>query len=104
MNARIEPGVRTSAARTIEHLKVQIQQVNWFSSYRVHHRVTNIFAGRVFLLRMRRIHSPAGGRGANTGIGDAVIWPRLAAVLSDSAPDGLLDSYEAERIRCAASE
>jgi hypothetical protein len=59
--------------------------------------------GRVFLLGdAAHIHSPAGGQGMNTGIGDAVnlAW-KLAAVLADSAPDGLLDSYEAERIRFA---
>ena len=28
------------SGRAIEHLKVQIQQVNWFSTYRVHHRVS----------------------------------------------------------------
>jgi hypothetical protein len=35
----------------------------------------------------------------NTGIGDAInlAW-KLAAVLAGRAPDGLLDSYEAERI------
>jgi hypothetical protein len=45
------------------------------------------------------IHSPAGGQGMNTGIGDAInlAW-KLVAVLQGQAPDGLLDSYEAERI------
>jgi hypothetical protein len=45
------------------------------------------------------IHSPAGGQGMNTGIGDAInlAW-KLAAVLQGRAPDSLLDSYEAERI------
>src|SRR5581483_10874902 len=27
------------SARAIEHLKVTVKQVNWFSTYRVHHRV-----------------------------------------------------------------
>ena len=92
------------SGRAIEHLKVQIQQVNWFSTYRVHHRVTGRFReGRVFLLGdAAHIHSPAGGQGMNTGIGDAVnlAW-KLAAVLAGSAPDSLLDSYESERIRFA---
>jgi hypothetical protein len=45
------------------------------------------------------IHSPAGGQGMNTGIGDAInlAW-KLAAVAAGRAPDKLLDSYEAERI------
>src|SRR5262249_21136327 len=45
------------------------------------------------------IHSPAGGQGMNTGIGDAInlAW-KLAMVVQQRAPDALLDSYGAERI------
>src|SRR6202011_4399526 len=87
--------------RAINHLKVGVNKVNWFSTYHVHHRVTQHFRkGRAFLLGdAAHIHSPAGGQGMNTGIGDAInlAW-KLAAVLAGHAPDGLLDSYEAERI------
>jgi 2-polyprenyl-6-methoxyphenol hydroxylase-like FAD-dependent oxidoreductase len=87
--------------RAIEHLQVSVRQVNWFSTYRVHHRVTEHFRkGRAFLLGdAAHIHSPVGGQGMNTGIGDAInlAW-KLAAVLGGRAPDSLLDSYEAERI------
>jgi len=87
--------------RAINHLKVDVRNVNWFSTYRVHHRVTEHFRkGRAFLLGdAAHIHSPAGGQGMNTGIGDAInlAW-KLAAVLRGDAPDQLLDSYEAERI------
>ncbi len=87
--------------RAIKNLKVQVEKVNWFSTYRVHHRVTEHFRkGRAFLLGdAAHIHSPAGGQGMNTGIGDAInlAW-KLAAVLQGCAPDSLLDSYEAERI------
>jgi 2-polyprenyl-6-methoxyphenol hydroxylase-like FAD-dependent oxidoreductase len=87
--------------RAISHLKVEVKQVNWFSTYHVHHRVTEHFRkGRAFLLGdAAHIHSPAGGQGMNTGIGDAInlAW-KLAAVVAGRAPDGLLDSYEAERI------
>jgi 2-polyprenyl-6-methoxyphenol hydroxylase-like FAD-dependent oxidoreductase len=40
----------------------------------------------------------------NTGIGDAVnlAW-KLAMVLKEEAADNLLDTYEAERIVCAAA-
>ena len=89
------------SSRAIEHLKVQVKKVNWFSTYHVHHRVAEHFRkGRAFLLGdAAHIHSPAGGQGMNTGIGDAVnlAW-KLAAVLADRAPDSLLDTYEAERI------
>jgi len=92
------------SARAIQHLKVQVEKVNWFSSYRVHHRVTEHFRkGRAFLLGdAAHIHSPAGGQGMNTGIGDAInlAW-KLHSVLMGRAPDTLLDSFEAERIRFA---
>ena len=85
----------------IDALKVQVDKVNWFSTYRVHHRVADHFRkGRAFLAGdAGHIHSPAGGQGMNTGIGDAInlAW-KLAAVLRKRAPDDLLDSYEAERI------
>jgi hypothetical protein len=44
------------------------------------------------------IHPPTGGQGMNTGIQDAynLAW-KLALVLDGTAPETLLDSYEAER-------
>ena len=84
--------------RAIDHLKVQIDKVNWFSTYYVHHRVASQFRkGRAFLLGdAAHIHSPAGGRGMNAGLGDAInlAW-KLAAVLGGRGPDALLDSYDA---------
>ncbi|RAK51423.1 FAD-dependent monooxygenase [Phenylobacterium deserti] len=86
--------------RAIENLKLQVRQVNWFSTYRVHHRVAERFRwGRVFLLGdAAHIHSPAGGQGMNTGLGDAInlAW-KLAMVLGGRAPDSLLDSFDEER-------
>lgn len=89
------------SGRAMQNLKVHVERVNWFSSYHVHHRVTEHFRqGRAFLLGdAAHIHSPAGGQGMNTGIGDAVnlAW-KLAAVLRGEASTGLLDTYEPERI------
>ncbi len=59
-----------------------------------HYRV-----GRTFLAGdAAHTHSPAGGQGMNTGIQDAfnLGW-KLAQVVQGRAPEGLLDSYEAER-------
>jgi 2-polyprenyl-6-methoxyphenol hydroxylase-like FAD-dependent oxidoreductase len=85
----------------IKALKVEVDKVRWFSTYRVHHRVADHFRkGRAFLAGdAGHIHSPAGGQGMNTGIGDAInlAW-KLAAVLRNQAGSELLDSYEAERI------
>ncbi|MFL5447674.1 MAG: FAD-dependent monooxygenase [Gemmatimonadales bacterium] len=90
--------------KAIEHLRVTVGTVHWFSTYRVHHRVADSFRnGRAFLLGdAAHIHSPVGGQGMNTGIGDAVnlAW-KLAAVLKGRAAPSLLDSYEPERIAFA---
>ena len=90
--------------RVIEWLPIDIDRVNWFSSYRVHHRVADRFrSGRAFLLGdAAHIHSPVGGQGMNTGIGDAVnlAW-KLAAVLHQHADERILDTYEPERIAFA---
>lgn len=86
--------------RTIETMKLQIDKVNWFTTYRVHDRVAEAFRkGRAFLVGdAAHIHSPVGGQGMNTGIGDAInlAW-KLAAVLQGRADLSLLDSYEVER-------
>jgi 2-polyprenyl-6-methoxyphenol hydroxylase-like FAD-dependent oxidoreductase len=85
----------------IDHLRLKVAKVNWFSTYHVHHRVSPRFRhGRAFLLGdAAHVHSPAGGQGMNTGIGDAVnlAW-KLAAVIKGRASAKLLATYEPERI------
>jgi 2-polyprenyl-6-methoxyphenol hydroxylase-like FAD-dependent oxidoreductase len=84
-------------------MKITVDRVNWFSTYRVHHRVAERFRqGRAFLVGdAGHIHSPVGGQGMNTGIGDAsnLGW-KLAAVIGGHDPR-LLDSYQLERIAFA---
>jgi 2-polyprenyl-6-methoxyphenol hydroxylase-like FAD-dependent oxidoreductase len=84
----------------VERLGITVEAVNWFSTYRVHHRVAHTFRrGRAFLLGdAAHIHSPVGGQGMNTGIGDAVnlAW-KLAAVLHAGWDEKILDTYECER-------
>jgi 3-(3-hydroxy-phenyl)propionate hydroxylase len=55
--------------------------------------------GRVLLAGdAARIHSPAGGQGVGLGIQDAVnLGWKLARVVKGTSPDGLLDTYHAER-------
>ena len=88
------------SGRAIENLKLKVNRVNWFSTYHVHHRVAEHFRkGRAFILGdAAHIHSPVGGQGMNTGIGDAVnlAW-KLAAAVQGRAADSLLDTYELER-------
>jgi 2-polyprenyl-6-methoxyphenol hydroxylase-like FAD-dependent oxidoreductase len=93
--------VRKSA---VERTGIRVQKVNWFSTYRVHHRVADHFrVGRAFLLGdAAHVHSPVGGQGMNTGIGDAanLAW-KLAMVLRGQAGASLVDTYEEERIAFA---
>lgn len=88
----------------VQRMRISVTRIHWFSTYHVHHRVARSFRdGRVFLLGdAAHIHSPVGGQGMNTGIGDAVnLGWKLAAVLHGAADAMLLDSYEAERIAFA---
>jgi 2-polyprenyl-6-methoxyphenol hydroxylase-like FAD-dependent oxidoreductase len=64
-----------------------------------HYRV-----GRVFIAGdAAHVHSPLGAQGMNTGIQDAMnLGWKLAAAVSGSAPDWLLDSYETERHQVGA--
>jgi 2-polyprenyl-6-methoxyphenol hydroxylase-like FAD-dependent oxidoreductase len=87
-------------------LGISVVNVNWFSTYRVHHRVAEHFRiGRAFLAGdAGHIHSPVGAQGMNTGIGDAInLGWKLAHVALGRAGANILDSYEPERIAFARS-
>ncbi|HEV8411355.1 MAG TPA: FAD-dependent monooxygenase [Gemmatimonadaceae bacterium] len=92
------------STRVMEHLKLEVRKVRWFSTYHVHHRVASAFrSGPAFLLGdAAHIHSPVGGQGMNTGIGDAVnlAW-KIAGVLQRRIDPAVLDTYETERIAFA---
>lgn len=83
----------------------RVRQVHWFSTYHVHHRVADRFrSGRAFILGdAAHVHTPVGGQGMNTGLGDAanLAW-KLAQVLH-GGPRELLDTYEPERRPFAVS-
>ncbi len=61
-------------------------------------------AGRVLLAGdAAHVHYPAGGQGLSLGVQDAVnLGWKLAAVVRGTAPEDLLDTYEAERHPVAA--
>ncbi|WP_417801533.1 FAD-dependent monooxygenase [Streptomyces aureoversilis] len=81
------------------------EETVWASSFRPKAGMAERFrTGRVFLAGdAAHIHSPAGGQGLNTSVQDAynLGW-KLGAVLRHGAPDALLDTYDAERMRVAA--
>ncbi|MEU7161993.1 FAD-dependent oxidoreductase [Streptomyces chrestomyceticus] len=62
-------------------------------------QVPDYRSGRVLLAGdAAHVHSPFGGQGLNLGIGDAMnLGWKLAATIHGHAPEGLLDTYTAER-------
>jgi 2-polyprenyl-6-methoxyphenol hydroxylase-like FAD-dependent oxidoreductase len=62
-------------------------------------QATTYRSGRVLLAGdAAHIHAPLGGQGLNLGLGDAMnLGWKLAATIQEKAPEGLLDSYYAER-------
>jgi 4,5-epoxidase len=83
-----------------------IRDPEWVTSFRVHRRLADTYRnGRIVLAGdAAHVHSPFGGQGMNTGIGDAenLAW-KLAMVVDGTAEHALLDSYEAERRPIAAN-
>jgi 4,5-epoxidase len=73
--------------------------------FRFHRRLASTYRrGRILLAGdAAHIHSPFGGQGMNTGLGDAhnLGW-KLALVTPGRAAERLLDTYEAERRPVAA--
>ncbi len=99
-----------AARQPIDQMRVDVKRVNWFSPYRVHHRVASHFRDKnAFILGdAAHIHSPVGAQGMNTGIGDAVnlAWKiaeslRLEAAGEIATARALIDTYEPERIAFA---
>ncbi len=82
-------------------IRMDISNVNWFSTYKVHTRhVTKFSVGRCFLAGdSAHIHSPAGAQGMNTGIQDGynLAW-KLALVLNGRSSAEILNSYNEERL------
>jgi 4,5-epoxidase len=77
----------------------------WVTSFRVHRRLAETYRnGRILLAGdAAHVHSPFGGQGMNTGVGDGenLAW-KLAMVVNGTAEHKLLDSYEGERRPVAA--
>ena len=83
---------------------VEISQVNWFTIYKLHHRMAEKFHNRrCFLIGdAAHIHSPVGGQGMNTGLQDAynLAW-KLAGVVNGQLAPTILNSYAEERMPIA---
>ena len=90
--------------KELAELDLDIHDVEWFSTYKVHTRHASKFSvGRCFLAGdAAHIHSPAGAQGMNTGIQDGynLAW-KTALVLKGIAGEKLLDTYNEERLENA---
>ncbi|QHS54467.1 FAD-dependent oxidoreductase [Mucilaginibacter sp. 14171R-50] len=88
----------------ITRAKIEVDHINWFTTYKLHHRMAEKFSdGRCFLIGdAAHIHSPVGGQGMNTGLQDAynLGW-KLAAVVNGQIKEDILGSYAAERVPVA---
>ncbi len=95
---------------TLENLQAMLQHVSGTNvtlksvqvatSYTDRARqATTYRQGRILLAGdAAHVHSPFGGQGMNTGLGDAMnLGWKLAATIKGWAPDALLDTYTAER-------
>ena len=94
-----EEEIRDAFCRIAGH-DFGMTEMRWSSRFLSERRQARHYRkGRVFLAGdAAHVHSPLGGQGMNTGIGDAMnLGWKLAAAVRGSAPPRLLDSYEAER-------
>ncbi|WP_052488714.1 FAD-dependent oxidoreductase [Streptomyces sp. 150FB] len=86
--------------RAVSGVDVTVTKVHTATRFTDNARqVTDYRAGRVLLAGdAAHVHAPFGGQGLNLGVGDAMnLGWKLAAVVRGRAPEGLLDSYTAER-------
>jgi 4,5-epoxidase len=80
--------------------RARIGTAEWTSTFQIQRRIASHYRrGRILLAGdAAHIHSPFGGQGLNTGIGDAenLAW-KLVLVTKGVAGQQLLDTYQAER-------
>jgi 2-polyprenyl-6-methoxyphenol hydroxylase-like FAD-dependent oxidoreductase len=94
-----EAEIRSAFAR-IAGEDFGMAEMRWSSRFLSERRQARRYrVDRVFLAGdAAHVHSPLGGQGMNTGIGDAMnLGWKLAEAVRGTAPAGLLDSYQAER-------
>ena len=86
--------------RRVSHTKVTLSALHAVTRWTDRARqATTYRSGRVLLAGdAAHIQSPLGGQGLNLGLGDAMnLGWKLEATIQKKAPEGLLDSYQAER-------
>ncbi|MGY1497623.1 FAD-dependent monooxygenase [Streptomyces sp. QTS52] len=89
-----------ATAKRVSGLDLDVADPRWLSRFGNATRQAEVYrSGRVLLAGdAAHVHFPAGGQGLNTGVQDALnLGWKLAATVRGWAPDGLLDTYHAER-------
>ncbi|MQY17663.1 FAD-dependent monooxygenase [Nocardia macrotermitis] len=86
-------------------IRAELGEPEWLSTFRIQRRLAEHYRrGRIVLAGdAAHIHSPFGGQGLNTGIGDAenLAW-KLVLIERGIAGETLVDTYAAERRPIAA--
>ena len=108
--ALTEPQLEHASGPTLQDVRAALIAVDgtdhgvhnprWISRFTdVTRQAASYRRGRVLLAGdAAHVHSPQGGQGLNIGVQDAVnLGWKLAQVVNGKSPDGLLDSYHAER-------
>jgi 2-polyprenyl-6-methoxyphenol hydroxylase-like FAD-dependent oxidoreductase len=107
VGATAEPTLRdlSEALQTVYGTDYGIHSPTWISRFTDMTRQAAAYReGRVLLAGdAAHVHSPVGGQGLNIGVQDAVnLGWKLAQVVNRTAPESLLDTYQAERHPLAA--
>lgn len=95
-----DPDQEEALAGMRADLGITYERVDWFSAYRVHHRVAARFRRGPVLLAgdAAHVHSPVGGQGMNTGLQDGHHLAHLLAdVSAGRLEESALDRVEGER-------
>ena len=92
----LQASIRLVTGQDITVQAIHGRATRWTDNAR---QATTYRAGRVLLAGdAAHVHSPFSGQGLNLGAGDATnLGWKLAATINGWAPDGLLDTYTAER-------
>jgi hypothetical protein len=106
----IEPQIRQGDEPTQDDLREAliavygtdygVHDITWLSRFSDATRQAAAYRERRVLLAgdAAHVHSPSGGQGLNIGVQDAVnLGWKLAQVVKGTAPESLLDTYQAER-------
>ncbi|HEY3506150.1 MAG TPA: FAD-dependent monooxygenase [Actinocatenispora sp.] len=98
--APVTPAELQAAVRRVTGTEVTVDAIASVTRFTDNARqATTYRRGRVLVAGdAAHVHSPFGGQGLNLGMGDATnLGWKLAATVRGWAPDGLLDTYTAER-------